>query len=166
MKHLILFIAAILTFNLAYTQPTVANKELSSVKLKTLDGKEIDLKNYVKAGRITVISFWATWCSPCKKELDNINDLIDGWRKKYNVDMIAISIDNSKDAQKVKPFVDGKSWDFDVLLDVNSDTKRTLNFNTVPFTVLLDKNKQIVYRHSGYVEGDETHLEAEIKKIK
>jgi cytochrome c biogenesis protein CcmG, thiol:disulfide interchange protein DsbE len=166
MKKITFLMLTIFSVAFIFAQPTITNKEISSVKLKTLDGKEIDLKNYIKADRITVISFWATWCSPCKKELDNINDLVDDWKKKYNVDVIAISIDNSKDAQKVKPFVDGKNWDFGVLLDVNSDCKRVFNFNTVPFTVLIDKNKQIVYRHSGYVEGDESHLEQEIKKLK
>jgi cytochrome c biogenesis protein CcmG, thiol:disulfide interchange protein DsbE len=166
MKKINLLILAVFAFLWASSQVNIANKELSSVKVKTLDGKEVDLKTYVKAGKVTIISFWATWCSPCKKELDNVNEVIDSWKKKYGVEMIAITIDNAKDAQKVKPYVDGKDWGFDVLLDVNSDTKRIFNYNTIPFTVLIDKNKQIVYKHNGYVEGDENHLEEEIKKYK
>jgi cytochrome c biogenesis protein CcmG, thiol:disulfide interchange protein DsbE len=160
------FILSILLFaNISQAQLNTNNKELSSVKLKTLDGKEVDLKTYVKSGQITIVSFWATWCSPCKKELDNMSPLMADWKKKYNVALIAISIDNSQNAQKVKPLVNGKGWDFDVLLDVNADTKRSLNYNTIPFTLLIDQNKKIVYQHSGYVEGDEDHLEEEIKKI-
>jgi cytochrome c biogenesis protein CcmG, thiol:disulfide interchange protein DsbE len=165
MKSIYVLLSFLFIFNIAKAQLNTNNKELSSVKLKTLDGKEVDLKNFVKAGQITIVSFWASWCSPCKKELDNINPLLDDWKKKYNVAMIGISIDNSQDAQKVKPIVNGKGWDFEVLLDVNQDTKRLLNYNTIPFTLLIDKNKKIVYQHSGYVEGDEDHLEAEIKKI-
>jgi thiol-disulfide isomerase/thioredoxin len=165
MKPVYFVITLIFAFNLSFAQLNSNSKELSSVKVKTLDGKEVDIKTYVKPGKITLISFWATWCSPCKKELDNMSPLMEEWRKKYNLDMIAISIDNSQNAQKVKPLVKGKDWDFDVLIDVNSDTKRTFNYNTIPFTVLIDKNKKIVYQHSGYVEGDENHLEEEIKKI-
>ena len=165
MKSVYIFLSLLFIFNISFAQLNSNNKELSSVKLKTLDGKEVDLKTFVKAGQITIVSFWATWCSPCKKELDNMSPLMEEWKKKYNVVMIAISIDNSQNAQKVKPLVKGKGWDFDVLLDVNGDTKRTLNYNTIPFTLLIDQNKRIVYQHSGYVEGDENHLEEEIKKI-
>jgi cytochrome c biogenesis protein CcmG, thiol:disulfide interchange protein DsbE len=165
MKSIYLFLTLIFIVNVSFAQLNSNNKELSSVKVRTLDGKEVDIKNYVKPGKITIISFWATWCSPCKKELDNMSPLMEEWRKKYNVDLIAISIDNSQNAQKVKPLVKGKDWDFDVLLDVNGDTKRTFNYNTIPFTVVVDKDKKIVYQHSGYVEGDENHLEEEIKKI-
>jgi cytochrome c biogenesis protein CcmG, thiol:disulfide interchange protein DsbE len=165
MKSIYIFLAMVLLFNISNAQLNTNNKELSSVKLKTLDGKEVDLKTFVKEGQITIVSFWATWCSPCKKELDNISPLMEDWRKKYKLEMIAISIDNSQNAQKVKPLVNGKGWDFEVLLDVNGDTKRTLNYNTIPFTLLIDKNKKIVYQHSGYIEGDENHLEEEIKKI-
>ena len=66
---------------------------------------------------------------------------------------------------KVKPFVNGKGWEFDVLSDVNSDTKRALNYTNPPFTILVDQEGKIVYRHTGYVEGDEYNLEDEIKKI-
>ena len=165
MKSFYFILSLLFIFNISHAQLNSNNKELSSVKLKTLDGKEVDLKTFVKAGQITIVSFWATWCSPCKKELDNMSPLMEEWKKKYNVVMIAISIDNSQNAQKVKPLVKGKGWDFDVLLDVNGDTKRTLNYNTIPFTLLIDQNKRIVYQHSGYVEGDENHLEEEIKKI-
>lgn len=165
MKSTYFFLILLFLFNISFAQVNTNNKELSSVKLKTLDGKEVDLKSFVKTGQITIISFWATWCSPCKKELDNISPLMEDWRKKYKLEMVAISIDNSQTAQKVKPIVNGKDWDFEVLLDVNGDTKRTLNYNTIPFTLLIDKDKKIVYQHSGYVEGDENHLEEEIKKI-
>jgi len=165
MKSIYFSLSLLLLVNISFAQLNTNNKELSSVKVRTLDGKEIDIKTYVKTGKITIISFWATWCSPCKKELDNMNPLLDDWKKKYNVDMIAVSIDNSQNAQNVKPLVKGKNWDFDVLLDVNGDTKRTFNYNTIPFTVLVNKDKKIVYQHSGYVEGDENHLEEEIKKI-
>jgi thiol-disulfide isomerase/thioredoxin len=165
MKKVLFILTLFLVSSITFAQLNSNNKELSSVKLKTLDGKEVDLKTFVKAGEITIISFWATWCSPCKKELDNMSPLLEDWEKKYKVRMIAISIDNSQNASKVKPLVNGKGWEFDVLLDVNSDTKRSLNYNTIPFTLLIDKNKRIVYQHSGYVEGDEDHLLEEIKKI-
>jgi len=63
----------------------------------------------------------------------------------------------------VKTYANGQGWDFEVLLDPNQDLKRALNFQTIPYTILVDKNGNIVYRHTGYIEGDEYLLEEEIK---
>lgn len=142
------------------------NAEVPSVKLKTLEGKEIDIRELTSNGKITVISFWATWCTPCKKELQNMNELVDDWREDYDVQIIAISVDDSRNSMKVKPYVDGKAWDFTVLLDENSDSKRAFNWSSIPHTVLIDQNGKIVYTHIGYAEGDEYDLEDKIKKLK
>lgn len=138
--------------------------EFPQITLKDMAGQDFDLKKHTQNGKLTIISFWATWCSPCKKELDNMADLLEDWKKNYNVQLVAISIDDSRNAMKVKPFVDGKKWKFDVLLDVNQDTRRSLNYPNVPYTLLVDANGNIVYKHSGYQEGDEFVLEDELKK--
>jgi cytochrome c biogenesis protein CcmG, thiol:disulfide interchange protein DsbE len=170
MKKLILLLGIAimgLTFN-AKAQPESKQEtaEFPSIVLKDLEGKDVDLKKLTQEGKVTIISFWATWCSPCKKELENMTDLIKGWEKDYNVQLIAISIDDARNAMKVKPYVDGKNWKFKVLLDVNSDTRRNLNFSNVPYTLLVDKTGKIVFRHTGYSEGDEFVLEEQIKKLK
>ncbi|MBT4970186.1 MAG: TlpA family protein disulfide reductase [Bacteroidetes bacterium] len=133
--------------------------------MKTLDGKVVDLKDQVKSGQVTVIVFWATWCAPCKKELVNIDELYEDWKDDYGIEVIAISIDNSRNATKVKPYINGKGWEFPVLIDVNSNSKALFNYPTVPFSALIDKNKRIVYTHNGYVEGDEYNLEKHIKEL-
>lgn len=139
---------------------------LPDLTLKDVNGKNKNVADYGKSGKITVISFWATWCTPCKKELTNINDnLLDEWRSKYNVQLVAVSTDNSKNVLKVKPFVDGQGWEFDCLLDVNEDLKRAINATIIPHTLLIDQNGRIVWTHTGYVEGDEFILEEQIKKL-
>lgn len=77
----------------------------------------------------------------------------------------AVSIDDSRNASKVKTYINGQQWDYDVLLDPNSSLKRALNFQTVPYTLLIDSKGSIVYTHSGYVEGDEYILEDHIKEL-
>ena len=140
-------------------------QKLPSIDVKNLDGETVDISTYSETGQITIISFWATWCAPCKKELNNIAEVYEEWVEDYNVKLVAISVDDSRNASKVKTYINGQSWEYDVLLDSNSDLKRALNFPTVPFTLLLDKDGKIVYRHSGYVEGDEYILEEEIAKL-
>jgi cytochrome c biogenesis protein CcmG/thiol:disulfide interchange protein DsbE len=149
----------------AGNEPKIGETGLPSINLTDLKGKTYNSLDITKDNKITVISFWATWCVPCKKELNTINEVYEEWQKKYDMKLVAISIDDSRSATKVKPYIDGQRWEFDVLLDINQDFKRALNIQSVPFTILLDQNGKIVYSHSGYVEGDESVLEEEIIKL-
>lgn len=146
-------------------EKVLGEKTLPSITLSDMNGKKVNVADYGKSGKITIISFWATWCVPCKKELTNLADLYDEWKKKYNVQVVAVSIDDSRSTSKVKPVVDGQRWEYEVLLDVNQDLKRQLNVPSVPFTLLVDANGKIVYMHNGYTDGDEYVLEEEVKKL-
>ncbi|NQW42180.1 MAG: TlpA family protein disulfide reductase [Bacteroidetes bacterium] len=138
---------------------------LPSIEVKTIDGKKVNIQNYGKTGKITIISFWATWCGPCIKELDNIIDVYEDWQKKYGCELIAITIDDSRNISKVKPFVDGRGWPYTILTDENKDLARALNVNNPPQVLLLDANGNIVYVHNGYTEGSELELEEQMKKL-
>ncbi|MES2622522.1 MAG: TlpA disulfide reductase family protein [Bacteroidota bacterium] len=146
-------------------EKVLGEKTLPSVMLSDMNGKQVNIADYGKSGKITVVSFWATWCVPCKKELTNMADLYEEWKKKYNMQIVAVSIDDSRNSTKVKPIVEGQRWEYDVLLDVNQDLKRQLNIQSVPFTLLVNAAGKIVYSHSGYVDGDEYVLEEELQKL-
>src|SRR5687767_6567457 len=78
------------------------SQTLPNITLKDVNGKNKNVSDYSKSGKITVMSFWATWCTPCKKELTNINDnMLDEWKTKYDVELVAVSTDNSKNVLKV-----------------------------------------------------------------
>jgi cytochrome c biogenesis protein CcmG/thiol:disulfide interchange protein DsbE len=137
----------------------LGERTLPNITLTDMNGKKVNVADLGKTGKITVLDFWATWCVPCKKELNNINEVYEDWQKKYNVSIVAVSIDDSRSSTKVKPYAEGQRWSYDVLLDVNQDLKRDLNIQSVPFTVVIDQSGKIVYSHSGYTEGDENILE-------
>ncbi len=142
-----------------------AQTNLPSNQIKSLDGKNVTLQDYVKPGAVTVVSFWATWCAPCKKELDAIKYLYDDWEKLYGVNLIAISTDDSKSAAKIKPMVEQKGWKYTILSDPNQELQKAFNFQAVPQTFLIDQSGRIVWTHSGYVAGDEYELEDQIKLL-
>jgi len=142
-----------------------AQKTMPDVEVKTLDGKAVNIQDYTKEGKITVVSFWATWCSPCKKELNAIADVYEEWQDEYDMQLIAVTTDNSRSLRKVKPMVDGFSWDYIILSDVNQDLQKALNFQTVPYTMLIDAEGNVVYTHSGYSPGDENELEEKIAAL-
>ena len=139
-------------------------KKVPSVDLKDLKGKKINTASMGFNGPV-VISFWATWCSPCKKELNTIHDLYSDWKEETGVTLVAVSIDDEKTKNSVDTYVKGKAWDFEVLLDPNGDFKRAMGVNNVPHTFLVDKEGNIVYSHNNYAPGDEEKLFEEIKKL-
>ena len=154
-----------LVLMMAVAVSTNAQDRLPDVTVKDMNGNEINMTSYGEDGKITVFTFWATWCAPCKKELNNIADLYDDWKEEYNVEVVAVNIDDQRNLAKVKPFVDGKGWEYTCLTDPNEALKRSLNFQTIPFTLVVDAEGDIVYEHSGYVEGDEYELEDFLKEL-
>jgi len=153
-----------LLFTLTFSSVIFAQDELPKMQIKTLTGDQIDLEDISKDDQLVIISLWATWCVPCKNELDAISDVYDDWVDETKVKLYAVSVDDSRTVKRVKPLVSGKGWEFDILLDTNSDLKRQLNAPTIPLTLLV-KNNKIVYRHSGYTPGAEDELYEKIKEL-
>jgi len=148
-----------------FTTHLFAQDVLPNVSLKNLEGEKVNIQQFGENGKNTVLTFWATWCAPCKKELNNIAEIYDDWKNDYNAEVIAISVDNQRSSSKVKTYVNGKAWEYDVLLDVNQDLMRGLNFQNVPYTVVVNSAGEITYRHSGYADGDEYELEEHLESL-
>ena len=162
MKKIFSTIAAIAIFA---TLSIAQNRTLPSVDVKTLEGSNININTIENDGNPIVISFWATWCKPCKKELNNIAEVYEDWQDETNVKLIAISIDNARSMAKVAPYVNASDWDYEVYIDPNGDLKRAMVVSTVPHTFLLNSKKEIVWQHKGYVDGDEDELLEQIEKL-
>jgi cytochrome c biogenesis protein CcmG, thiol:disulfide interchange protein DsbE len=140
-------------------------RKLPAVDVRTLDNKNFSTDKISNDGKPIIISFWATWCTPCKKELNSIADLYEDWKEETGVKVIAISIDDARNTNKVGPYVNGRNWEFEVYLDTNQDFKRAMNVNNVPHTFLLNGNGEIVWQHNSYSEGDEIKMYELVKKL-
>ena len=140
-------------------------KKVPSVQLTDLNGKPVNIANLSEKGPI-VISFWATWCAPCKRELNTIHEVYEEWQNETGITIVAVSIDDEKTKAQVPLYVNGKGWEYVVLLDPNWDFKRAMGVGNVPHTFLIDAEGNIVYSHTGYSEGDEEKLLEEIRKLK
>jgi len=162
MKKLFLTVTAIAIFS---TLSIAQSRTLPSVDVKTLNGGTINITTLENDGNPIVISFWATWCKPCKKELNNIAELYEDWQDETGVKLVAISIDDTRSMVRVAPYINASDWDYEVYLDPNGDLKRAMGVSTVPHTFLLNSKKEIVWQHKGYIDGDEDELYEQIEKI-
>ena len=165
MKKVLIFSFIILISGYITSQETKQGSKLPSVNLKTLEGQTFNTKDINNNGKPILISFWALWCTPCKKELDAYNDNYEDWKEETGVKIIAVSIDDARSSAKVLPFVMGKDWDFDVLLDPNGDFKRAMSVNIIPHIFILDGQGNIVYQHTSHYEGLEDEVFDVIKKV-
>lgn len=142
-----------------------AQKQMPNVTIKSVNNKRYNVKNdFSEKDKIYVFAFWATWCAPCINELDAIKEHYSEWSKELNMEVVAVSIDDSRTQRRVKPLLNGKNWPYTILIDNNQDLKRALSIVNVPYTVVV-KNKKVVYVHNGYSQGAENELYNKLKEL-
>lgn len=143
-----------------------AQTGIPSVVLKDVNGNTVDTGKLSNDGNPILICFWATWCGPCKKELNTYADLYEDWKKETGVKIYAVSIDDQRTTNSVKPYVNSVSWDYEVLMDVNKTFSQAMGVSNPPHTFLIDGTGQIVWQHNGYAAGDEEEVYEELLKHK
>tara|TARA_R110002050_G_scaffold87066_2_gene184608 strand:- start:12951 stop:13445 length:495 start_codon:yes stop_codon:yes gene_type:complete len=147
-----------------FTLTSFAQNKIPNVQIQNMDFETFQTQDIQNDGKPVIISFWATWCAPCKSELNAIADEWADWEE-TGVKFYIVSIDNSRSVNSVQPYVYGQDWPFESLLDVNSEFRRAMNVNNVPHVFLLDGEGKIVWQHNGYNPGDEEALLELVEKL-
>lgn len=144
---------------------TVSYAQLPSVQLKDLSGKTVDTAKLNNNGKPFCVCFFASWCKPCNRELKAIHEVYPDWQEETGMKIIAVSIDQGQNSLKVKPMVDAEGWEYDILLDPNSEFLHALGIQMIPHTLVLDGEGKIRFRHNSYQDGSEEHLIEEIRQL-
>jgi len=116
------------------------------------EGKSYAFEKLVSGDKPVIVSFWATWCVPCIKELNEINEFYPQWKKETGARMIAISIDNNRNAQRIPAFIKRQGWNFEVYHDKNMDLAKAYKIYSIPY-MLIFKNGEIIFENTGYIQG-------------
>lgn len=152
MKRTLLSLLALLMTTLCYAQ------DLPQATVRDLSGKPVETSTFLQLGKPFIVTFFGTWCKPCLRELDAIQEVYADWQRETGVTLYAISIDEGPDIQKVRPTIHAHGWEFVVLTDTNSDLKRAMNVSAVPALFIFDGSGTLLDRRTGYVEGSEGQI--------
>lgn len=153
MKQFFITALIVISFFAAAKSQTLPKVDLVNLNGGTFNSSQFEsIRN-----KPIIISFWATWCVPCINELTTINDQYADLKKALQFELYAVAEDDSRTAKRIQPLVNGKNWSFEILHDKNQALKRQLNIMNIPYTIVV-KNGTIIYKHSGYVPGDEDEL--------
>ena len=155
----------LLTLVIALSYIGNAAAQIPSVVIKNIEGKAVKTDTLSNNGKPFIIDFFATWCKPCNRELTAIADVYEDWQKETGVKVIAVSIDQAQNINKVKPLVDNHGWPYEVLLDPNGEFKRALGVQMIPFTIIVDGKGNIAYKHNGYTDGAEDELIEKVREL-
>lgn len=156
----------VLTLAILLGAISTVSAQVPAVVLKTLDGKTISTDTLSNDGKPFIIDFFATWCKPCNRELSAIAEVYEEWQEETGVKLIAVSIDQAQNIHKVAPLVNENEWPYEtVLLDPNSDFKRALGIQMIPYTLVVDGQGNIVYKHNGYTDGAEEELIEKVREL-
>ena len=137
--------------------------KMPNIDIRLLNGKKTTMYKLLEKGPI-LIDFWATWCKPCKQVMNHL----DNFHKKYEQEgfqVLMINQDTPRSLGKVKAYINSKDFDFLVSLDPNQQISKKLNGQIMPNLILIDEDKNIQWRHQGYMPGEEVEIEDEIKRI-
>ena len=155
----VIFTLLLLSYNHAHSQES----KIPNLSINLIDGTKAKIQDLAKDGPL-IIDFWATWCIPCKKLMKHLNKFVLDYGDQ-GLTVLMINVDSPRSIGKVKTYIKSQDYQFLVGLDPNKIISKKLNNVVMPTTILVDKDGNIVWRHQGYVQGEEKLIKKQIEAI-
>ena len=131
--------------------------------LRDIDGKMVRLSDY--SGKVVLLDFWATWCTPCQAEIPLLEKIYEQNQSQGFV-VLGIAMDGPETIAAVAPYVHQNNLTFPMLLDEETRVVGIYNpKRTAPLSVLIDRKQQIFRVRQGYNDGDELLIAADVKSL-
>ncbi|RXI46611.1 TlpA family protein disulfide reductase [Clostridium tetani] len=127
-------------------------------KLKDLNDKEITLSEF--KGKKVMLNFWATWCGYCVQEMPYMQNIHNETKDK-DIVILAVNVGENKD--KIKKFMEKKSYDFPVVLDERQEVAQNYGVQAFPTTLFIDEEGFVYSGIQGPMTDDIMRKELKIK---
>ena len=128
--------------------------------LRRLDGPNLRLAE--QRGQVVLVNFWATWCGPCRQELPQLDRLYEKYRSAGFV-LLGVNVDD--DAARAAGIARQLGLRFPVLFDADKSVSRLYELQSMPATVLIDRDGRVRYLHRGYQDGVLLDYERQIRAL-
>lgn len=165
MEKMKLILIALLFWGLEQSGYAQLNQPFPAAELTDLNEKQVNTAEFSASGKVTLVSFWAIWCAPCRTELNALRDAFPDWKRKYDANIVAISIDDERSDERIQKMNESQKWNFPLWRDPDQKLKNKLGFPTVPYMVVLDKKGTVRYIHTAFLDGDDNIIEEELSKL-
>ncbi len=142
----------------AFLSLGLSAQNLPDAKLVDASGKAVSTRSLADGKTPFAVTFWASWCKPCQKELAALTEIAPDWEGDFPLRIYAICVDDSRSLSRAKALAASSDWPVTVLYDTNQELMRTLNISSIPHVFVYDKNGKQVFSHTGYLPGDEETL--------
>lgn len=142
-----------------------STQEVVDIMVTDNNGETKALSEVLTRDKNYVISIMASWCGPCRIELDVFQMVVDRWKKDLDTEVIALSVDKPSDSKKLFDLVAKQKWTMQILHDKMGYTSRELEVFGIPQTFLVNKKGEIVYQTRGYKSNLVSKYEKEIEKL-
>jgi peroxiredoxin len=160
-KTLVIVLAALLAVALAGMAQ--AAEKLPKFELKDTNGDKHTPSELFKDYDIIVFDYWQVACKPCNELLPHLQEIMGDYKKK-KVGVVVISRDTALSVSQVAPFFKSHKYPFTVLLDTDLEVSNELGVKASPVTFVVDKDRNILFRHDGYKTGQEKEITDAIDK--
>ena len=151
----------ILTFSFSAENIIKVGDQAPPISLFKLESNKYFRSKELLGEKNLVVSFFATWCVPCAKEIPELIKM----SNEFGDDFQFILVDVNEKRDLVKKHVDEKGITLQVILDKYGKVFESFSGVTLPLLVVIDKKGQITYHHTGYVKGDEKNLLKHLKTL-
>lgn len=127
-------------------------KAAEDFRLQDWEGNEITL--FSKVGKPMIINFWASWCSPCKEEMEDFQKAYEEYGDEVEFMMVNLTDNTSETVDIAKEFIESKGYTFPVYFDVYQEGEEKYEIMSIPTTYLVDAEGNLVARAQGKISYD------------
>ena len=156
-----IFMFSLVLFYLSAT----AQESLQDAKIKSLQGKIAPFSVFAIKDSLFLICFWSVASDESITELNSINANLEHWQSLLPFRFMAVSVDEGKLANRLRPVYNQNSWTFEAYSDLYGDLRKALHSNNLPQSMIVYKN-DIIYEQSGWTGGTENYLIQKLLSIK